>query len=47
MKSVSIGAGLEKAPVRGVHQCQQRPSPKNFSGYFASVFGKKILGGNK
>lgn len=45
VKLVSISAGLEEAPVRDVHQCQQRPSPKNLSEYFASVLGKKILGG--
>lgn len=44
MKLESISAGLEETPVRGVHQCQQRPSPKNLSEYFASVFRKKILG---
>lgn len=28
-------------PVGGVHQCQQRPSPKDLSEYFASALGEE------
>lgn len=34
--------------VRCVHQCQQRPSPKNFSEYFASgLWGESPVGKGK